>query len=128
MEEIEALYILDGHHRMEAGHKSYLVDGGKCSRLSWMQALIFSSKYVAVHPQHRVLRNIPADIDILHQINRLPHVKVEEIAVCPKRANILSLLEDYEVVAKIGNQLLGLILQKVSEATLDQISAVRLQK
>jgi hypothetical protein len=77
---------------MEAAHKSYLVDGGKCSRLSWMQALIFSSKYVAVHPQHRILRNIPENIDILHQINKLKNVKIEEIAVCPKRANILSLL------------------------------------
>jgi hypothetical protein len=57
-----------------------------------MQALIFSSKYVAVHPQHRILRNIPENIDILHQINRLSHIKAKEIAVCPKRANILSLL------------------------------------
>jgi uncharacterized protein (DUF1015 family) len=59
---VDALYILDGHHRLEAAHRNYQLQKSPSETDLWIQAVIYSSDYVMVHPQHRVLQNIPSNL------------------------------------------------------------------
>lgn len=69
--EIDNLYILDGHHRMEAAHQNYLLSDKKTEKDLWIQALLFSSEYVAVHPQHRVIQHVDESHNIRSQLGEL---------------------------------------------------------
>jgi uncharacterized protein (DUF1015 family) len=42
-QKIDSLYILDGHHRLEAAHQNYLASGKKKEIDLWIQAIIYSS-------------------------------------------------------------------------------------
>lgn len=60
--KIDCLYILDGHHRLEAAHQHYLLSDKTKNSDLWIQAVIYSTEYVMVYPQHRVVRDAPENM------------------------------------------------------------------
>lgn len=71
---VDALYILDGHHRLEAAHRNYQLRENPTETDLWIQAIIYSSEYVMVHPQHRVLQNIPSNLEIVGELLKMEHL------------------------------------------------------
>ena len=62
----------------------------------WIQALIYSSDYVVVHPQHRVIQNSAENIEIVKDILTLEHLEVTELDICEQENfNISSELANY---------------------------------
>ena len=66
-EQVDFLYILDGHHRFEAAHQNYLLSKNQKSTDLWIQALIYSSDDVMVHPQHRVVQDTSENLEIINK-------------------------------------------------------------
>jgi uncharacterized protein (DUF1015 family) len=76
---VDTLYILDGHHRLEAAHRNYQLREHPTETDRWIQAVIYSSEYVMVHPQHRVLQNIPSNLEIIGELMKMEHLEITEI-------------------------------------------------
>lgn len=77
---VDTLYILDGHHRLEAAHRNYQLREHPTETDLWIQAVIYSSEYVMVHPQHRVLQNIPSNLEIIGELLKMEHLEIREIS------------------------------------------------
>jgi hypothetical protein len=81
---------------LEAAHKNYMLSDKTKEKDLWIQALIYSSDYVVVHPQHRVIQNSAENIDIVKEILTLEHLEVTELDICEQENfNISSELANY---------------------------------
>ena len=78
-DKIESLYILDGHHRLEAASQNYLLSNKNSEKDLWIQAIIYSSEYIMIHPQHRVLLNIPENAQVINQLLNMDHLEITEL-------------------------------------------------
>lgn len=124
---IEALYILDGHHRLEAAHQNYLLGGESESDL-WIQAVIYSSEYVMVHPQHRVLQNVPQNLQIVNELMGMEHLEITELVADEQRdINAAEELGKYEVMLKLQEKFYGINFRNHTRDVLEQVATVRLQ-
>jgi hypothetical protein len=56
---------------MEAAHQHYLLSDKKLEKDLWIQALLFSSEYVVVHPQHRVIQSASESYNLREELGRL---------------------------------------------------------
>jgi uncharacterized protein (DUF1015 family) len=127
-EEIEDLYILDGHHRLEAAHQNYLLKDKPQDRNLWIQALIYSSEYVMVHSQHRVIQDIPANLDIASELVKLEHIEVTELDIEGSPAFCINAeLANYEVILKEAEKVYGINFKTGSRNVIQKISTYRLQ-
>lgn len=97
---MEHLYILDGHHRMEAAYQNYLLSEGKEEKDMWIQALIFSSEYIVIHPQHRVIQNIGKSY-LREELAKIESIYITDLTGIEKKdIKLENLLLEYEIILK----------------------------
>lgn len=70
---------MDGHHRLQAAHENYLghPDISEDHSFKWIQAIIYSSADIVIHPQHRVFEHIEGNI--IEEIMTMEEVEVTEL-------------------------------------------------
>jgi len=59
---------------LEAANKNYMLSDKTRDTDLWIQGLIYSSDYVVVHPQHRVIQSSVEKIQIVKEILTLEHL------------------------------------------------------
>ncbi len=127
-DKIEALYILDGHHRLEAASQNYLLTAKKREADLWIQAIIYSSDYVMVHPQHRVLLNVPENVQIVQELLNMEHLEITELTFAAlKEVNIREELYRCEVVLKLYEKLYAITFKRGFRNILEKVPSFRLQ-
>jgi uncharacterized protein (DUF1015 family) len=125
---VDNLYILDGHHRMEAAYQNYLLSEGKQEKDMWIQALLFSSEYIVVHQQHRVIQNVEQSLHIRAELAKIESIEVTDLAGIEEECiQMEDLLLDYEIVLKEYDQYYGINFKNPTRNPLEKVSSVRLQ-
>ena len=76
--QVDAFYILDGHHRFEASSNYLSYVGEKAEEKDkWIQGIIYSAKYVRTFPQHRKI--LSSEIDVLETLMASGRFEIQEI-------------------------------------------------
>lgn len=81
---------------MHAAHENYLL--AESEKDQWIQALLYSSEYVVVHPQHRVLSHIPTSVNIYTELSKIDRLEITRLP--SSEQSVKDQLELYEIVMK----------------------------
>jgi uncharacterized protein (DUF1015 family) len=81
-----------------------------------------------IHPQHRVLQNIPENMQIINELMGMEHLEITEL-VADEHTDINASEEllKYEVMLKLHEKFYGINFRNHTRNVLEQVSTVRLQ-
>lgn len=81
-----------------------------------------------VHAQHRVIQDIPENVEIIHELMKLNHIEVTEIEIKDILTfNINYELDIYDVLLKLHDKVYGINFKNHSRNILEKVTSFRLQ-
>jgi hypothetical protein len=113
---------------MEAALQNYLLSDKKAEKDRWIQALLFSSEYVVVHPQFRMLQNLPKSLHLREELGKIEQIEVADLNLGSDRdVTINDELLNYEIVIREYEKYYGINFKNPTRNVLEKVTSVRLQ-
>lgn len=119
--QLESLYVLDGHHRLQAACDNYQAQGNPQGKDGWFLSLIYPPEEVTIHPFHRVL-TIPSQ-----DYNVLKYMQDNDIEFVPIKQLKEEHVNEFEAIYKNEEGCFGVIFNRPARSCVENLPVYKLK-